>query len=305
MRLALAILWMLTALLPLQAAQVQANLAPTTAHVGDTLSLKVSVQGASGKPLSFGSPESKDLSILRVDSTRWSVGELSYVVAWYDTGRQEIPPFPVVMGMGAAAESLFTPVVTAHITTILPDTAQVPRPIKPYREHPFQWRELISYWWLPACLLALVLLWWVYRRFRKVKSRAQDAALVPLLPPDEEAVRNLIRLKDQKYPARGMLKEFFTEFSLVMRRYLERRYKFPALEMTTYELSREFAEGDFPPMLTERLLPVLREADLVKFAKLIPDFAECDGHLNAGFEIVAATRAQVESVPEAVEEQVA
>jgi hypothetical protein len=303
MRLALAIICVLISLLPVQAAQVQANLTPTTAHVGDTLRLNVSVQGASGKPLSFGSPQSKDLSVLRVDSARWSSGALSYVIAWYDTGRQEIPPFPVVVGKGASAESLFTPIVSAQITTILPDTAQVPRPIKPYREHPFQWRELISYWWLPASLFALALCWWVYRRFRKAKVREQEAALVLLLPPDEEAVRNLIRLKDQKYPARGMLKEFFTDFSLVMRRYLERRYEFPALEMTTYELSREFAEGDFPAMLTERLLPVLREADLVKFAKLIPDFAECDGHLNMGFEIVAATRAQLE--PEAVEEKAA
>jgi len=112
-------------------------------------------------------------------------------------------------------------------------------------------------------------------------------------------VSELIALRDKNYPERGLLKEFFSEFSEILRRYIENRYGFPALEMTTYELEYKFDSPDYPALLQQRLLPALRESDLVKFAKYIPDPSICKQQLELGFEVVDITRKREEQTQEA------
>ncbi len=187
---------------------------------------------------------------------------------------------------------------------MVPDTAQAPKPIKPYREHPFRWRDLWDYRWIVVVLALVALVIWIWQRF--FNKKPQQAAFVEnLLPPHEEAVRNLILLRDQKYPERGMLKEFFSEYSQVLRRYIERRYEFPALEMTTFDLEYEFEDGRYPQVLRGRLLPALREADLVKFAKFVPDYRTCEAVLELGFEIVELTKPRLLPEAQAAEEKAA
>ena len=280
------------------AANVSATISPSTAHVGDTLRLEIIATETGDLPVLFPVPTDSAFEILRVDSSQIAQVKLAFIVALYDTGGFVVREMPVVVGRGAEAETLWTNPVPVTIRSILPDTAQALQPIKPYRKHPFQWRELLAWAWIPALALLSWAAWWLWRRYRK-KSLPQAAATKPQLPPHEEAVRDLIALRDRKYPARGMLKEFFIEFSHIMRRYLERRYEFPALEMTTFDLEREFENGTYDPALRERLLPALRESDLVKFAKFIPDPNRCAGHLDLGFELVDLTRPRPQ--PEAAE----
>ena len=46
--------------------------------------------------------------------------------------------------------------------------------------------------------------------------------------------------------------------------------------------------------MIQKLLPALRESDLVKFAKYIPDPTACKKQLELGFEVVDTTRERVE-----------
>ncbi|MDD5087225.1 MAG: hypothetical protein PHI18_00305 [bacterium] len=286
----LLMVWLWTA--AATAAQMDAALAPSTAHIGDTLRLTVRVTGAGGRPLRFGRPDDENFSLLRVDSSRLAAaGEMGFTLAVYDTGEYTLPQFPVIVGTAADAETLFTPLQSVTIASVLPDSAQSPLPLKPYREHPFQWRELLAWWWIPALAALVSCAVWFWRWRSRRRLRKEMGYEEPLPPPEEEAIRLLIRLRDEKYPARGMLKEFFSEYSYILRRYLERRYEFPALEMTTYELERRFENGTVPIEWPTRLLPVLREADLVKFAKYLPDYSRCDAHLELGFELIELSRA--------------
>ncbi|HEY3294192.1 MAG TPA: hypothetical protein VGL38_02010 [bacterium] len=285
-------------------AEVAATLAPQMAHVGDTLRLELRLNGAGGRTVQFPRRLEDKVSVLKVDSSRLtSQATIGYTIALYDTGHFTLSDYPVVLGRGAAAETLYTPAVSVAITPVTPDTAAAIRPNKPYREHPFQWRELLGYWWLPAGIAIAFAAWWIWRKFFSRKAKEEAAAAIPLLPPHDEAVRSLIELKSKNYPARGMLKEFFSEYSLIMRRYLERRYEFPALEMTTFDLARHLEESSLPDALEQRLLPVLREADLVKFAKHVPDFRMCEAHIDSGFELVDLTKERPQ--PELAEEKAA
>jgi len=286
------------------ASDVSATLTPKSAHVGDTLHLELRANGAGGRSILFPRAFEDAVNVLKMDSSRVSSQSvMGYTLAIYDTGHFTLADFPVVLGRGAAAETLRTPPVAIAITSVVPDSAANIKANKPYREHPFQWRELLDYWWIAALVALGTAVWWIWRRFFSRRAREEAAAIIPLLPSHDEAIRNLIALKGKNYPARGMLKEFFSEYSLIMRRYLERRYEFPALEMTTFDLARELEDDRFPQVISERLLPVLREADLVKFAKHLPDYRECDAHIENGFELVSLT--QYKSEPETVEEQAA
>ncbi|MBZ0266695.1 hypothetical protein K8I85_00930, partial [bacterium] len=59
-----------------------------------------------------------------------------------------------------------------------------------------------------------------------------------------------------------------------LRRYLENRYGIPALESTTDDLREMLRNAPIRGDLAARVLSLLGEADLVKFAKGIPDPAE-------------------------------
>jgi len=209
-----------------------------------------------------------------------------------------------VLGSPSAAETLITPQLSVTIKPTASDTAASVLPLKPYREHPFRWIDVwrsvkSSPWtWFVLVLIAIAGLWLVWRRYFKRAPAVQELPVI-VLPAHEQAVRDLIALKDKHYPARGMLREFFTEYSQIMRAYLERRYEFPALEMTTFELERELQSDRFPVSLERMLMPQIHEADLVKFAKYVPSGQLCDSMLEEGFQIVEATRPRESETPEA------
>ncbi len=286
------------------AAQVQSQLSPQVARIGDDLEYTVKVSGASPGSFSFPIPAVAGFELLGVDSSRLrDENTLVFTLAVFDTGAHTLPPLPVIVGSGSSAETLMTSAVSVRINSVLSGADTTLRDAKPYLEHPFMWRELLGYWWIPAMIIVSLLAVWIYRRFFARTTGADVEISVPLLPPYDEAVRGLLQIKDQKYPSRGMLKEFYSEFSHVMKRYFERRYDVPALEMTTYELEYYFTECEYPPELKQKLIPAFREGDLVKFAKYVSDPRHAEECLDLGFAILTLTRpveTPVENAKEAV-----
>jgi len=61
------------------------------------------------------------------------------------------------------------------------------------------------------------------------------------------------------------VKEFYFRFTEILKHYLESIRGFPAAEFTTEEIARSIADEQ-----DRVLIPLLREADLVKFADSIP-----------------------------------
>ena len=95
-----------------------------------------------------------------------------------------------------------------------------------------------------------------------------------LLSPEDEALLRLNRLFDSDLIARGKLKEYFLEFSEILRRYFERRFEILAVESTTSEIIRDLKAKEVSAALREKIQQVLDTADLVKFAKWRPSALE-------------------------------
>ena len=113
-----------------------------------------------------------------------------------------------------------------------------------------------------VALIALVAALYFAVRFliRRVKEHRMS--------PIERAWVELDRLIKKGLPGRGRYKDFYVELTMVVRRYVQRKYGIMAPNLTTEEFLREFK--------SDALRAFLESADLVKFAGLeaTPEMAD-------------------------------
>ena len=128
---------------------------------------------------------------------------------------------------------------------------------------PLSWK-LVG--WIASALLAilglLVLLAYLVKYLaRRVKEHRMS--------PIERAWAELDRLLKKGLPGRGRYKDFYVELTMVVRRYIQRKYGISAPHMTTEEFLRTAQPSD-------DLRRFLESADLVKFAgvEATPDMAD-------------------------------
>ncbi|OPL13444.1 MAG: hypothetical protein AVO38_13380 [delta proteobacterium ML8_D] len=112
---------------------------------------------------------------------------------------------------------------------------------------------------LGTLLIISALFWW-YERGRKGK-----APVITPIPAHIRAKKEIEELEARRLFEKGNVKNFYFLFSEILRRYLASLRGFPAVELTTEEIARCIhSEQD------RRLLTLLRQADMVKFASRIP-----------------------------------
>lgn len=84
------------------------------------------------------------------------------------------------------------------------------------------------------------------------------------MSPIERAWAELGRLMSRGLPERGKFKDFYIELTMVVRRYIQRKYGIRAPHLTTEEFLREL--GSTRTTDRARLAAFLESADMVKFA---------------------------------------
>ena len=127
-------------------------------------------------------------------------------------------------------------------------------------------------------LIVLGLLWWYHKRRRKeLSAMAQDPAHV-------WAKKEIEHLEAQGLFEKGQAKAFYFRFSEIVRRYLEAIRGFPAAEFTTEEITSCIDNEQ-----DRKLLPLLRQADLVKFADTIPTPARKEEEVNTALAYIHET----------------
>ena len=127
--------------------------------------------------------------------------------------------------------------------------------------------------WTLGGLLVLVLVVLLLRfALRRVKEHK--------LSPIERAWVELDRLLKKGLPGRGRYKDFYVELTMVVRRYIQRKYGIKAPHLTTEEFLREIGRGASsalgPVTNSESLRKFLESADMVKFAgvEATPEMAD-------------------------------
>jgi len=138
-------------------------------------------------------------------------------------------------------------------------------------------------------LAALIFLLWYLQRRKKNKPlfRAQK----PEDPAHIIAFRELRELKDEKLAQKNEFKKYYTRLTEIVRRYMERRYGIPAMELTSYEILEEWNKsGEDKGDLTGNLNLLLNLADLVKFAKQKPVASENEENMERAYDFIEKTK---------------
>lgn len=201
----------------------------------------------------------------------------------FTTGTLRTPALTLtVVGGDGAAHPVTAPAVDVAIRSVLtPQDANPAGPRGPVSlPIPSQWPLLAGGLSAVAALLAVLL--WALRRM--IGRRRRGAALQDVVPDLRSALdrarAELDALAREDLPRRGRVVEHYTRLADALRAFVERSFHVPALERTTAELA-----GAFGPMGTrdpevEPLLAVLGDADLVKFAGIVPDAAVARASLS-------------------------
>ena len=110
-----------------------------------------------------------------------------------------------------------------------------------------------------------------YRAWKKKQEKGYIfSAPAKPRPAHEIALEALTDLYSSDLLEKGQSKFFYICLSEILRNYLEGRYYVTAMEETTDEIIRDLA-GHVDDEKRRKLSRILKESDLVKFAKYIPD----------------------------------
>ncbi|MFH6993287.1 hypothetical protein [Flavobacterium sp. FlaQc-48] len=134
----------------------------------------------------------------------------------------------------------------------------------------------IGDWWKYILALAIILgigafVYW-YVKKRQQKKIEEEVYKTPI----EKATSLLNNLEQKELVQKGEIKEYYSELTDIARNYIEEAIHIPAMESTTSELIQAIRTAStkkkmtLTPETVENLERVLRQADLVKFAKSKP-----------------------------------
>ncbi|MEI7897043.1 MAG: hypothetical protein WCJ26_08405 [bacterium] len=213
-------------------------------------------------------------------------------VTCYDSGFYTIPSIPFrhrILPDTTALVSHTTMMLLA-VHTVKVDTTQAIKPIMGPLKVPLSFREMLP-WILAgiACILAIGAVIW-YLRKRKKKEPVFSLKPKVVLLPHEMALREFEKLRVKKLWQAGKVKEYHSELTEILRKYIEDRFRVPALEQTTAEITSDLmSHAECPRNSLDKLTGLLTMADMVKFARTQPLPAENENSLGVGIEFVYET----------------
>ena len=214
--------------------------------------------------------------------------QTTFVLSTFTTGDYLIPPLPIMFLMPDSTRKVMLaegiPIKIKSLLTNANDSTDI-RPLKgPYE---FKRSYLAYYIWGGIALVVLAIALYLWRRWRRKKTIEEP---VDLRPAWEIAFEKLAVLREKKLVEEGKHKEFYLELTEIIREYLGRMYDLTALDMTTTEFLELLSELTLPDGLFDRTAKFLHHADLVKFAKYVPDVVRSQQEYQVAHEIVETVR---------------
>ncbi len=212
-------------------------------------------------------------------------------LAVFMTGERKLAPFLVGYQQQnrsylAASESIPLPV-----RSLISEQMQDINDLKPQVTFP----NLIPLWVALGLIGAGLAGYFGWRFWQRYRRRQEE--LVSPLPPWEEALAALASLPVEEWLSTGQVKRLYYTVSEIVKRYLTRRFEFPAVDQTSTEIVRELKSRKVA--VSERFATFFLDADLVKYAKYLP--AEPASVVNRARELVELTRPAPEPASPAVE----
>ena len=269
---------------------IQANIGSTVTNfnVGDVVGVIVQVTHPAGYrviapdlDVAWGEFEVIDVAVLSIDSAE-NNNELTTlqinVTAW-EPGVYNTPVLPLKIALqDGSLSAIELGSIALTVDSILSSEDLNLRDIKDQASVPFPSR-LPIYATLGAVVVALfaLLLLWIWRRRKLAPEFEEELVLQDLRPANVIAMEALNEIERRDLAGQGNYKDHYTLISDTLRRYLEKAFKIPAMEATTYEIRSSLRkESGLDVVQRTQLERILQESDLVKFARVKPSKAQAE-----------------------------
>lgn len=218
----------------------------------------------------------------------------TYEILMWTLGETEIPEieYAVMAPDGMEGKRQAGP-VKINIVSVRTDkaTADKPKDIRPPVKVELRWGDYA--WALLGLITLAVIAYLLYRRWKNRPRKPMSAPFVPPQPPRppyDIAIEKLEELGREDLFGQERGRDFFFRLSEILREYVEGRFDLPALERTTAEIEREPRLERIPHLARNAFIAILRECDMVKFAKAEPVKSHADSAIEKALAIVESTR---------------
>lgn len=130
-------------------------------------------------------------------------------------------------------------------------------PIEPENDY---WRWIKKYWWVIVIVVIGIIIVILWNKRRKIKKSDE-------LSLRERTLQAIQQLRKKEDWLHGKTKSHYVGFSAILKQYLSSRYELNLMERTTYETITLLKIKGLDRDMIRRIEVLLRESDMVKFAK--------------------------------------
>ncbi|RCT55762.1 BatD family protein [Winogradskyella sp. KYW1333] len=261
--------------------QVSSKVDTTQIRIGEQINYKINVEADSSALVVF--PEGQTFLPLEaveasnIDTIKNNAKILLsriYKLTQFDSGVYTIPRQKIIIG----DKPFFTDSLKVMVNPIEVDTTKQGlydiKPIIEVDKTGGNWWKYLLITLLLIGLVAFLLYWFIWR-----KKPLTEEEEIALLPPYDRAKIAIRKLDQSQFLLKSEIKKYYSELTLIIRKYLDEKVYDRAMESTTDELILRLQllkDGNQIPLKKDtinNLQSILKRADLVKFAKSKPDTA--------------------------------
>jgi hypothetical protein len=291
-----------------QGYKASAKLEPKTILIGDQVNLNLSFSFPNGTQIVW--PSIKDtilgniqvISRTKVDSSL-SADKKNLLLSQnlrltcFDSGFYTIPPirfyYRNLPDTTIRFEQTDIQILTVH--TLAVDTTLAIKPIKGPVKIPFSILEYLP--WIVAGIIFIVIAGFLIFYYIRRRTGEPIFLLRPGVKyqPHEWALMELEKLRVKKLWQAGKMKDYHTELTDILRKYIEDRFRLMAMESTSSEILEDLEEKTRIDKESREVLgKVLILADLVKFAKYVPLPEDHEQSMEYSVDFIKKTHAVAE-----------
>ena len=198
------------------------------------------------------------------------VWQQDFQIALFAGGNISIPAFKAIVNRDTVATNILVFSVEAPEVNM----EEGIKGMKDIAEDPFTFWEHIwlfitnNILWI-IIVLALIVAWIIYKRITR-KDVVKDELLESKIPLLEQLLMQLDTINNKELWQHDKHKEYYTEVTAVIRKYLEHKYEISTFEKTSFEILDQLKLSAINKNDFQQLSNLFDLSDMIKFAKSLP-----------------------------------
>ena len=218
----------------------------------------------------------------------------SYLLAAFEEGIHRVVPQVMYADKNIIDTIRSNDTLDLLVTTFIIDsTSHTIFDLKGQHNLPFKFKEITGYikWSILALIILALLIYAAIRIMRHYGKNLGDLFKpAPPQPPHVVAFAALEKLRSERLWQEDKHKLYYSTLTDILRSYIAGRFDVGAMEMTSDEIIEAMRRVELPQKSAMDLTQILRDADLVKFAKAVPEAEENEAAYRAAWDFVEQTK---------------